>query len=97
MGWWRSYYAQQAVTYKQFNWLRQNSRTKKVIDDTRRRFHLIWRKPTYYLIEWYIVKDLWETCEIRCINTVTKEVKQCMILKKLLHLDNNINESIYLI
>lgn len=91
----RNKYAIAAMQYKQFNWMKQ--RTFKKVDFTNSKFFIVWKKPTYYLIEWFIVKDLWDTCEIRCMNMQTKEVKQLELNKNLLNINEWVDDSIYLI
>ena len=91
----RNKYAVAAMQYKTFNWMKQ--RTFKKVDFTNSKFFIVWKKPTYYLIEWFIVKDLWDTCEIRCMNMQTKEVKQLELNKNLLKINEWVDDSIYLI
>lgn len=95
----RNKYAVAAMQYKQFNWMKQRTfGSAKKIDFTNSKFFIVWKKPTYYLIEWFIVKDLWDTCEIRCMNMKTKEVKQLELSKSLLKInDSAVDDSIYLI
>lgn len=88
-------YAIAAMQYKTFNWI--NQRTFKKVDFTNSKFFIVWKKPTYYLIEWFIVKDLWDTCEIKCMNMQTKEVKQLELNKNLLNINEWVDDSIYLI